>query len=100
MKTVWYKHTTPRNNKAQEFQVTKQLILDSQIDIKLTIWDEIISFLGISIFGIFELGLSYTIKCDHAGFTLDLRILGLGFHYNYYDIRHWNSGNNKWEEHK
>lgn len=34
---------------------------------------------------------------DHAGPRLQVRVFGLGFSFGIYDIRHWNSKTNTWE---
>lgn len=34
---------------------------------------------------------------DHAGFSVELMLLGYCFHVNIYDSRHWDYENNCWE---
>lgn len=34
---------------------------------------------------------------DHAGFSVELILLGYNFHANIYDSRHWNYKTNSWE---
>lgn len=36
--------------------------------------------------------------CDHAGLEAGIGILGYGIACKIYDIRHWNTENNTWEE--
>jgi hypothetical protein len=47
-----------------------------------------------------ELGLGCDFKItwheSHSGFNFELRILGLWFNINFYDIRHWDDENNRW----
>lgn len=33
---------------------------------------------------------SWTIRQSHGGIDIDVGLLGYGFHFNFYDIRHWN----------
>lgn len=35
---------------------------------------------------------------DHAGFNLELGLLGFVVYFNIYDRRHWDYKNNKWEQ--
>ena len=44
----------------------------------------------------FEFSLRWNRKCDHAGITFSLEILGLDFNFKYYDSRHWNYKENRW----
>lgn len=37
-----------------------------------------------------SLNFSWTIRTSHAGVDFDIGLFGLGFHFNFYDIRHWN----------
>lgn len=39
---------------------------------------------------------NWTIKQSHAGLDFELGLLGCCFHFNFYDIRHWNSSKHKW----
>jgi hypothetical protein len=34
--------------------------------------------------------LAWTIRQSHAGFDLEIGLLGYNFHFNVYDSRHWN----------
>lgn len=38
-----------------------------------------------------------TRKCDHAGFGLQLEILGVYLYFSIYDGRHWDYKNERWE---
>lgn len=41
---------------------------------------------------------SYTIKEDHAGFRIQVIVLGLFAEFQVYDSRHWDYKNNQWED--
>jgi hypothetical protein len=45
----------------------------------------------------FELN-SHLIGRDHAGFDLSINILGFEVSFRFYDSRHWDYGNWRWEE--
>jgi hypothetical protein len=42
--------------------------------------------------------ISYTIHQAHAGFNLELNLFLLSISFRIYDGRHWDYGNNRWEE--
>ena len=39
----------------------------------------------------------FTVKQDHAGVNLELGLLGYEVHFTFYDNRHWNYKENRWE---
>ena len=39
-------------------------------------------------------------RCDHAGFNIEFGFLFHEFEFNFYDIRHWDDEENKWEEYE
>ncbi len=43
--------------------------------------------------------LRYTTKQDHAGLFLCLALFGYEIIFNFYDNRHWDYQNDKWEDH-
>lgn len=43
-----------------------------------------------------DLHLSYSTKCDHAGVSFFITLLGLTLSIEFYDTRHWNCDNNIW----
>lgn len=47
---------------------------------------------------ILNLDVGFTTKMDHAGFRLDITILGIFFGFSIYDGRHWDIKNSRWEE--
>jgi len=47
---------------------------------------------------IFNLTISWTHKCDHAGFRFNLEIYKFMFEFNLYDNRHWDYDNNDYEK--
>jgi hypothetical protein len=46
----------------------------------------------------FHLELNIRWKTDHAGISLWLGLLGFDIGLHFYDTRHWDFENNKWEE--
>ena len=46
---------------------------------------------------IIRLTFEFTIRTDHAGFVLDLALLGWSIEFRFYDSRHWDHTNNCWE---
>jgi len=42
----------------------------------------------------------WTTKCDHAGLDIQLSLLGLCLHFNFYDHRHWNYQENRYYVHE
>ena len=46
---------------------------------------------------IIRLILEFTIRTDHAGFTLEIALLGWLIEFKFYDSRHWDHTNNCWE---
>lgn len=39
----------------------------------------------------------FTIKQDHAGINLELGLFGYEIHFTFYDNRHWNHEQERWE---
>ena len=44
----------------------------------------------------FELHLDFTRKCDHAGISFYLEIMGINLSIKLYDSRHWNYDEDRW----
>ena len=40
--------------------------------------------------------LGWNIRCDHAGFDIELGLFGYNVHFNFYDNRHWNYEEGRW----
>lgn len=57
-----------------------------------------IDFLVGEIVDIFDFSISWTRKTDHAGFYLDLYLLGVWFSFSIADTRHWNDKTGTWED--
>ena len=49
---------------------------------------------------IIRLTFDFTIRTDHAGFGLDIALLGWSVEFRFYDSRHWDHTNNCWETHE
>ena len=47
---------------------------------------------------IIEIGLNITFRQDHAGIQIDFGLFGFTISGSIYDVRHWDSIANKWEE--
>lgn len=45
----------------------------------------------------FDIKLSWTMKCDHAGFDFYIEIWSFMFNFKIYDNRHWDYDNDQWE---
>lgn len=70
---VWNKtFYTPFKNKMVELEIYKDNVLAS-------------------VFFDFSIGQS------HAGVSIDVGLLGYNFRFNFYDIRHWNYTEDRWE---
>ena len=39
----------------------------------------------------------WTIRRDHAGLDIQLSLLGICVHFNFYDVRHWNYEEKRWK---
>lgn len=48
----------------------------------------------------FRFNLDLTRNCDHAGFRINIEVLGVWVEFSIYDTRHWSYEQNKWEEHQ
>lgn len=70
------------NYKCYSWQVTKNKAIE-------------IEFLGSS--DIIDIHLSITHRRSHAGVELELGLFGYNVHFMFYDSRHWDYENNKWE---
>lgn len=57
-----------------------------------------ISFVVDAVIDIFDFSFKWTRKCDHAGLTLDVYILGIWFMIGIQDNRHWNDSAGAWED--
>lgn len=47
---------------------------------------------------IFNLSVSWTKNCNHAGFSFELSILGKGFYMEFVDCRHWDKERGVFED--
>lgn len=86
----------PKNNKSWEIQIEYNLSIQPQINFG-------INFLGgfwfdFTFLDLFNLEVQRTYNQDHAGWRVEIKILGLDIYYTYHDIRHWDYDNDKWEE--
>ena len=42
--------------------------------------------------------LSWKVQQDHAGLDFEIGLVGYSFHFMFYDTRHWDYENNRWED--
>lgn len=61
------------------------------LEIELCRWDYNWTLIGAT----FDLTIYGT---DHAGLNISFELWGMCFNFNFYDVRHWDYDNNKWEE--
>lgn len=47
--------------------------------------------------GIIGFGTGVSTRCDHAGFRFEITLLGYELAFNFYDNRHWNYEEGRWE---
>lgn len=45
---------------------------------------------------LFEIAFDITTKQDHAGFSIELALLGYQIDFTFYDVRHWNYEESRW----
>lgn len=57
-----------------------------------------IQFLTFKEWSYFDLQVKWDRKCDHAGFKLNIHILGAQFYFSIYDSRHWDYVKDRWCE--
>ncbi len=63
-------------------------ILTKVFEIQIGYWNE---------WQYFDIGCRWNRKCDHAGLRFGIELLGIYLYLEFYDIRHWNDDENKWE---
>ena len=91
----WWKSIT--KNKNVEVEIFTSKITFSNI-LNINISDDRISFYFDILNTLFSFNFKIDWKCDHAGVETQLSLLGITFGFNFYDNRHWDYINNKWEE--
>ena len=84
-------------NKAYCIQLEYWKICIDSLKINLNLFDHNNWFnLFIDLFGVIYLQIQFSKRTDHAGILFNLNALGLDFHCNIYDCRHWDSKINNW----
>jgi len=97
LKMLYHSHgRAEKANKAWEFQVSWMAIIGRRLDFVIDLWSQM--FISVNVFSLFSFHILKQWKTDHAGFEIGLKILGLDLEYKYYDTRHWDYDNDKWEE--
>lgn len=84
-----------------EFQIFYNLGINLSTDFSFQILQKYSNnyyCIHINIFNLITFYNGWTKEQDHAGFGIELGILGLNIQYNIYDIRHWNDEINNYEE--
>ena len=91
----WCKSIT--KNKTIELEVyTSSLSFDNLFNINIS--SNIFSFYFDILNTLFSINFKIDWKCDNAGIKTQLSLLGITFGFYFYDNRHWDYINNKWEE--
>ncbi len=49
---------------------------------------------------IIDIHFAVTHRQSHAGFEFEMGLVGYNIHFMFYDVRHWDIENNRWEEHE
>lgn len=91
----WWKNIT--KNKTIELEVyTSSLSFDNLFNINIS--SDRISFYFNILNSLFGINFKIDWKCDHAGVEFQFLLLGMSYGFNFYDNRHWDYIDNKWEE--
>lgn len=98
IKTLFYRHGKGKGNKAWELQIMWDLCFSLVLEFSLS-FKEYPSF-NINLFDFIEILVYKDKERDHAGFYLTIKFLGIWLDYSYYDIRHWDYDNDRWEEYE
>jgi len=91
--------------KAYELEIIgnkKLSFFDQILNIDLDILSDTRYFgLFFTLFGQFlTLHIDFSRRRDHAGISIELSILWISLYFVFYDTRHWDDENNKWEEYE
>lgn len=102
MKTLLYRHgKCKKEHKHWEFQIYTALNFWWNLEFTLQHANSTFTkqtMFYIDVLKLLTLNISNSRNQDHAGFRIELNVLGMNFDYSYYDERHWDDENNKWEE--
>src|ERR1017187_1811394 len=73
------------------------IIFDAELS--LLSYDNNIFSAGFVLFSdFFHIRINWNRKTDHAGFRLDITLLGFMFEFTIYDTRHWDEENDCWQK--
>lgn len=99
-KILYHWYSKPINNKSKEIQLSLFFGFYPCFDFNFDFLQQFgnIFLFNIDIFGLFRFNIYKNKEQDHAGFGININILGLDFDFNNKDIRHWDYDNDKWEE--
>ena len=90
----WHKRLF--ENKCFEIEACSGLINFSN-KFLIFIWRREITFALEIFYALFKFKIDITWKTDHAGISLWLGLLGFEVGLHFYDTRHWDCKNNRWE---
>ncbi len=90
----WYKRLS--KYKSFEIEAYSGLICFAN-KLFISIWNREVSFDIRILYALFHFEFRIEWKTDHAGVSLGLGLLGFDVGLHFYDTRHWDYKNNRWE---
>lgn len=90
----WHKRLF--KNKCFEIEAYSGLINLSN-KLLISFWSREIAFAFVLFYALLKFEIRITWKTDHAGINLWLGLLGFEVGLHFYDTRHWDIKNNRWE---
>lgn len=94
-KILYHWYSKLKNNKSWEFQLSWAPNISSNFEISFE--TAYYPLLVINLFELFKFEVSNSKEEDHAGFRMNIRILGIDIDLNHTDCRHWNYEEDRWE---
>lgn len=87
-----------KDNKFQEFQIMWYFYPTFDLCFDFSIHNQYKRSFDINIFNLVEFGILKDKECNHAGLSINFKLIGLEIEFINRDTRHWDDLNNKWEE--
>ena len=84
----WTSKKPNKDFKVWEIQLSWTFSLDWIIQFAIYPW-----CMYLDLFGVIGFNIRKDSKCDHEGFYMNLKFLGIDIDINYYDVRHWDYDN-------
>lgn len=98
MKNLYIKSYPPKDNKAKEVQVyIDKLNFEFNLSFWISFFKNSIFDISFDLFNLIFIWVNKEEKVDHAGFNIRLKLFWINVEFSYYDIRHWNHEENRWE---